>query len=367
MDGIPLLVRGAIIDATGTRTGYVRIRGGRVTDTGALGTESLHGKDRPVTGIVLPRSVNGHTHLGDSSYGREPPHGPLSRLVRPPDGLKFRILRDTPPNEKRRAMRAALIRMGREGVGAVIDFREEGVEGVELLREAATDLPLAVLALGRPLARPLNDAELDAVLRVADGVGLSSSLEEDYETRSRIAAACRRRRSLFALHASEAVREPPDNYLRPRPDLLVHLTRATPGDVEAVASERVPVAVCPRSNALFGRRPDLALFHKTGVRLLLGTDNGMFHSPSLLRELEFAYVTARLVHRPVPPEFLVRAAFVEPWSVVGNPDQARIEVGSRSPIIFRLPIEDPAYQIVARATAHLIIRPSEPASRARGR
>src|SRR5208283_1832395 len=98
----------------------------------------------------------------------------------------------------------------------------------------------------------------------------------------------------FALHASEEIREEPSEYLRPKPDLLVHLTAATPEDLEDVHTAGVTVAVCPRSNALFGRRPDLATLQRLGIPTMLGTDNAMFHAASLFRELEFAYVSARL-------------------------------------------------------------------------
>ncbi len=150
----------------------------------------------------------------------------------------------------------------------------------------------------------------------------------------------------------------PGSTLDPTPDLLVHLAEATPEDLAEVARAGVTVAVCPRSNALFGRRPDLGEFARHGVRTLLGTDNAMFHSPSIWRELEFAYVTGRLMKRPVPPEFLFRAAFVEPYRWLGTPDFARLAPGSPArPLVFRLPPDDPEYQIVTRATAQLMVRP----------
>jgi cytosine/adenosine deaminase-related metal-dependent hydrolase len=247
--------------------------------------------------------------------------------------------------------------MERQGVSATVDFREEGIEGVRLLRAAGRGLRLRTVALGRPLQRPIQPRELSALLEVADGVGVSSQSEESHDVRVAIARACRSKRKYFAMHASESVRERPESYLDPHPDLLVHLAKATPEDLAEVAEAKVTVAVCPRSNALFGRRPDLATFDRLGVRTLLGTDNAMFHSPSIWRELEFAYVTGRLARRPVRPEFLFRAAFVEPYRWLRTPDAARLDAdGPVRPIAFRLPPDDPAYQIVARATEHLMVR-----------
>ncbi len=352
-----MLVEGAILDADGPRAAYVRLREGRVVETGARGTDSSHGRERRISGIVIPSPVNGHTHLGDAMSTREPPPGPLARLVQPPHGYKFRLLATTPPSEKIRAMRAALARMQRAGVAVTIDFREEGRDGVRLLRSAARASGVRTVILGRPLARPIDRDELAEVLRVADGIGLSSARDETVETRRAVARACRTRRKPFALHASEAAREDPTAYLEPRPDLLVHLTEATRDDLAAVERAGVPVAVCPRSNALFGRQPDLRAMERLGVTLFLGTDNAMFHSPSIWRELEFAYVGSRLRHRPVSALYLAGAALVEPWKWLGVPGAARVAPGTEvRPLVLRLPSDDPAYQVVTRTTEHLILR-----------
>ncbi|MCI4362896.1 MAG: amidohydrolase family protein [Thermoplasmata archaeon] len=356
-----MIVEGAIVDLDGARPGYVRLRGSHVVETGALGTDSSHGTERRVHGIVVPAPVNSHTHLGDSGFQREPPRGRLAEVVGAPGGVKFRFLTETNSRAKAAGAREALRRMVREGTAAAVDFREEGLAGVRLLRRAAGKLPLDLRILGRPLRRPVDPEELGALLAVADGVGLSSAREEDRETRRAIASACHDRGKRYALHASEESREEPGDYLEPRPDLLVHLLSATEEDLATVAKAGVPVAVCPRSNALFGQAPDLALFERAGVTTLLGTDNGMLNAPSLFRELEFAYVSQRLRHRGVSPGFLVRAAFLSPWAWLGRPEVARIQPGHDGPLlVFRLPAEAPEYALVARATEQLIVRPESP-------
>ena len=352
-----MLVEGAILDADGARPAYVRIRRGRVLEVGQLGTDSLRGKEQRVRGIVIPAPVNSHTHLGDSISVREPPPGPVASLVRPPNGYKFRLLQSASPAAKLRSLVAALTRMDREGVAVAVDFREEGVEGVRLLREAARSVRVRVVVFGRPLARPVDRTELTSLLRVADGVGLSSALEETLATRETVARACRARGKRYGLHASEARREPPDSFLRPRPDLVIHLAKATGDDLAAVRDAKVAVAVCPRSNALFGRQPDLRSMERLGLSVLLGTDNAMFHAPSIWRELEFAYVATRLRRRPVSAAFLARAALVEPWRWLGMPRAAHVAPGMPvPPLVVRLPAEDPAYQVVTRTTEHLIVR-----------
>lgn len=356
-----MLVEGAIFDIDGSRPAYVLFRRGRIVRTGPIGTDGMRGRIRKVRGIVIPSPVNSHTHLGDAVSTREPPALPVSKLVRPPRGFKFRVLADASREAKVRSMRAALGRMARDGVAAVVDFREEGVGGLELWKKAVRGLPIRSTVLGRPVARPIDPAELDEVLARADGIGLSSARDEPDETREIVAAACRRARKRYALHASEAVREDPATFLDPRPDLVVHLAKATPADLEEVREAGVSVAVCPRSNAIFGRQPDLAAMERLGLSVLLGTDNAMFHAPSIWRELEFAYVATRLRRRPVTAEFLARAALVEPWRWLGRPAAARVAVGTPvRPLVLRLPPDDPPYQIVTRTTQHLMVRPGTP-------
>lgn len=360
-----MLVEGAVLDADGARPAYVRFRHGRVVEVGQIGTDSRRGRERRLRGIVIPSPVNGHTHLGDAVSVREPPRGPVAHLVAAPGGYKFRLLAAASPSEKRAAMRRALARMRRSGVAATIDFREEGAKGVQLLRDAAHGSGVRAVVLGRPLARPVDATELAAVLQIADGVGLSSARDEQEDDRRTMARACRRAGKRFALHASEAVREPPGDYLDPRPDLLVHLAKATSDDLQEVAAAGVTVAVCPRSNALFARQPDLAEMERRGVRLLLGTDNAMFQAPSIWRELEFAYVASRLRRRPAGAGYLARAALVEPWRWLGVPDAARVVPGGPgAPLVLRLPPDDPAYQVVTRTTEHVIVRPGPGAAEA---
>jgi cytosine/adenosine deaminase-related metal-dependent hydrolase len=362
-----MLVEGAILDDEGSRRAYVRVRHGEVVEVGVPGTDSSHGRERRVRGIVIPAPVNGHTHLGDSVSVREPPPGPIAALVRPPDGYKFRLLAEASAAEKRRGLRGALRRMRRDHVAATIDFREEGIPGVRMLRAAADAERFRAVILGRPLARPVDPRELAELLRVADGVGLSSALEESRVTRETVARACRRAGRHFGLHASESRREDPDDYLRPRPDLLVHLAHATDDDLGVVRSARVTVAVCPRSNALFGRQPNLAAMERLGLNVLLGTDNAMFHAPSIWRELEFAYVGTRLMRRPASAAFLAQCALVHPWRWLGEPGAAHVAPGMpRPPLLVRLPPDDPAYQIVTRTSEHLIVPLGPEGARAEG-
>ena len=144
-----MIIEGALGDRDGARRGYARFDGDRVVETGQVGTDSTRGRVRRVRGIVVPRAVNGHTHLGDAVSTREPPHRPLAEIVGGPGAYKFELLARASRRAKRDAMRRTLRHLAAEGTGALLDFREEGREGVELLRAAAQGIGLDVVALGR--------------------------------------------------------------------------------------------------------------------------------------------------------------------------------------------------------------------------
>lgn len=356
-------LEGAIVDAGGIAPGYLRLdASGRIVERGQRGTAGpLSPEERRVQGVVLPWGVNGHTHLADGVFHQEPPALSLAQIVAPPDGLKHRLLAETPDPVKERGIRGSLQAMVRGGIAGVVEFREEGIRGIRLLRRAARGLPLRVWGLGRPSTLPAREQEVTALLNEADGLGLSSLRDLPLREARRLSDACRGAHRLFAVHASEGTREDLGPILRLRPDLLVHLCRATGEDLDAVREARVSVAVCPRSNALFRRFPPLASLEAREIPFLLGTDNAMFGAPDLFREMEFAYLSARSRGEAVRPETLVRAVFINPWAALGDPEQASLVPGSPAgALLLRVPTEDPAYQVVARAGPGKLFVPPRP-------
>lgn len=263
--------------------------------------------DALATGLILPSFANAHTHAGDAVV-REEPTGTLEELVAPPDGLKHRALAAATDADVVAAVRPYLRTMLTTGTTAFSDFREMGVRGVRQLYEAALGLPLRPVVLGRPAGMAHDPDEVRALLRACDGIGISSLLDWEPSEAAKLARDAHAAKKAFALHASERVREDIDGVLDLKPDLLVHLTEATDADLARVAEAGVPVAVCPRSQAFFGKVVDLPRIVRAGIRVRLGTDNAMVNGPSMLRELDFAWKIARL-RGGVEPRLLLDAAF----------------------------------------------------------
>ena len=263
-------------------------------------------RDPLATGLILPAFANAHTHAGDAVV-REEILGTLEEIVAPPHGLKHRVLARSTDEDVIAAAHAYLDSMLHGGTTSFWDFREMGLRGVRQLYAATLGLPLRPFVFGRPAAMAYERTEVRGLLRACDGIGISSLLDWDASDAAKLARDAHAAKKAFALHASERVREDIDAVLDLKPDLLVHLTEATDADLARVADAGVPVAVCPRSQAFFGKLVDLPRMERAGLRLLLGTDNAMISAPSMLREMEFAWRVARL-HGGIAPRSLLDMA-----------------------------------------------------------
>ncbi|AGI48064.1 Cytosine deaminase-related metal-dependent hydrolase [Thermoplasmatales archaeon BRNA1] len=265
--------------------GYVWVEGGFIRGHAYSDGSSLEISEGPlggspdIRGIIVPSFVDCHTHCADA--GARPSQGmSLEELVAPPDGLKHRYLRETPRSKLVNDMCQYGKDAFRNGVSAFIDFREGGVDGCRMLRESGAQAAV----YGRPSSAETDPNEIRDILTVADGIAISSVSDIPRRTAEMIADVCRKERRPFALHASERVREDIDFILSLEPAFVVHMTEATAADMRACAENDVPIVACPRSNAFFGKTPNLALMMDSGAEISLGTDNAMLCDPDMRKE-----------------------------------------------------------------------------------
>lgn len=332
-------VQGWYFDGEALRRGQVTWEDGQIQEVGP-GTA----KSPLAEGIILPAFFNAHTHLADAVVEVEP-KGTVEELVAPPAGLKHRVLAATPPEILVEAMAAAARRALATGTTGLADFREGGTEGALLMQRALGSLPMRASILGRPRRHEYEEAEVEALLRTCPGLGLSAARDWPPDALEKVADHVHRRGAILALHASEAVREDIDSILDLKPAFLVHMTVATKDDLVRCAEAGVPVAICPRSQAAFGRMVDIPTMVAAGVELMLGTDNAMLASPSMLRELEFAHRIARVRGGVALEELLAMAwrgkNILSPGGPVGlEPGQPAdfvvLRTASRSPDLHRV-------------------------------
>ncbi len=231
--------------------------------------------------IIAPRFVNAHTHLGDSVL-KDPPFLPLSELVKPPDGLKHRILKKTSHDEQVSSMKASIRDMVKTGTCAFCDFREGGLAGVIALQEALKTLHIEPHILGRPL-----DMDMDYI-DICDGTGLSSTNDLEPAYVQYVVKQTKKKKKKFAIHAGEKDPSDIENALSLGPDFLIHLTKAPKKNIKDVADAGIPVVVCPRSNFVTGSGvPPVKDMLESGIPVAVGTDNVMLNSANMFSEMEF--------------------------------------------------------------------------------
>src|SRR3989449_2464523 len=339
--GVDILA-GAILTEDGFVRGSVSIEDGIV-----VGVSKQRPPNPLAKGVVIPAFTNAHTHIADAIV-REELTGSLEAIVAPPRGLKHRVLASAKDEDLVDGMRGMVQVMARTGVARFWDFREGGLPGVRLLLRAALGGPVVPTVLGRPARIEYRREEVDAILRVADGIGISSALDWPRDEAEKLAAHARREGKVFATHCSERVREDIDDVLDLKPAFLVHMLEATDADLERTADAGIPVVSCPRSNVFFGKVPDLPRFLRHGLTVHLGTDNAMVNSPSVLREMEFAYKISRLRGGVAARDVLAMALDGR----AGFPGRQRIGIRPGDPadlVVFDIPTDGDSFANLLRA------------------
>lgn len=277
-------------------------------------------------GLVIPAFVDAHTHIGDTG-AKELGTGLLVEdAVLPPNGLKHRYLQQLSEERLYETIRQGLKEMLKSGIAAFGDFREGGLDGIRVLRRASEGLPIRPVILGRPMADSkagfeLTRKELEAVAEEADGFGISSigAFQMEMYHQIREVAADK----VFAIHLSESPRDH-ERSLQEfgqtevkrafafEPDLMVHLTHATESDLEQLEVRQQRIACCPRTNLLLGDGiPPLHEFYRRGISISIGSDNMMFSSPDLFREMDTASRVTRGATRDprsIDARYLLRSA-----------------------------------------------------------
>ena len=272
-----------------------------------IGKESKEGKIIDVDGaIVCPSFINAHIHIGDSIIKDEGYGLSLSEMVKPPNGVKHRALANATDDELANAMQESMWDMVNSGTTHFIDYREGGIKGVKLLREASRDIPIKPIILGRDDSFYGDDPDLGKVkiairklLKVADGIAPSGFGEITQEVASLIVNECSKQGKISSIHVAESESNQIESLnefkkteiekgVNNNFDQLVHLTNPKNNDLELVSKSNSNVVVCPRANATLNAGVcKLNEMLKLGIKPLLGTDNVMLNSPNMLRELEF--------------------------------------------------------------------------------
>ena len=256
--------------------------------------------------IVAPSFLNGHTHIGDSIIRDEGYGLSLGEMVKPPNGVKHRALASAEDEEIIETMKSSMWDMLESGTTHFIDYREGGIKGVKLLREASKDIPITPIILGRDDSFYGDNPDLSKVksqirklLKVADGIAPSGFGEITDEVAHIIVEECRKEGKISSIHVAESESTQIESLglfdkteiergVDSKFNQLVHCTNPKNNDLDLIKNSDANVVVCPRANATLnvGVAP-LNEMLNSGLNPILGTDNLMLNSPNMFRELEF--------------------------------------------------------------------------------
>lgn len=271
--------------------------------------------------VVIPGLYNSHTHMGDSCLPDGATGLTLEQGFFRPDGFKYRELAKLSRSEHLPHVVNHLSYMARTGTIGHLDFREQGVAGASLLREASDRVGVRSVILGQFDRSPFDGRaleanldplppgaceELEQLLAVADGFSESTMNDLTDTAWRQIHDLTQHRGKLRAIHCLEndgyrdvsLGRTGKGDLARALalydPHLVVHLTVANAQEIALLARNSVKAALNPRANANLGLPlPPIRPLLESGASLLLGTDNGMLNSPNLFAEIDFTYKLAK--------------------------------------------------------------------------
>jgi hypothetical protein len=246
--------------------------------TGELSETGRHFDERKIQPeyIAFPTFFNSHVHLNDA-VTLDPPRMRLEEMVGP-GGYKFRMI-SMKFQKIPDALRTAL---NLKDTSHFLEFREGGEEMLKALEASGVDGIL-------PLARPGSIEEAERIAGKVRGFALSSIRDHDAEFVEELRSFARRKGLIFAIHAGERDDEDVDGALSLEPDVLIHMNRARKEQLSMAMDEEIPVVSCIRSNFFFSleNRENYAILAEY-FGWMIGTDNAMICSPSILDELCFA-------------------------------------------------------------------------------
>lgn len=247
--------------------------------------------------LMVPGFINSHIHIGDSFAKEKGFNMNLNEVVAPPYGLKHELLRNVTKDLKLTAIKNAILEMLSNGITCFVDFRERGIEGINILKEALKDSPIFFLILGRFK----NSIDVESIFTHANGIGLASYDNISPKIKETLKICKEKSKKLIACHCAELVRD--DSLIKEMcdddlVDIIVHGTQFTREDLEIIKKKKKALILCPRCNGYFGVGfPPINEISRLEIPISLGTDNVMANSTDLFEEMRYLYRISRVLDK----------------------------------------------------------------------
>lgn len=328
--------------------------------------------------LFIPGFINCHTHIGDSIAKDITLEKSMDKRVHPVSGIKSKILKNTDSNHLKNFMKNSCTSMLKRGITTFVDFREGGLEGVLLLKEVLSEVPIRSIILGRleyyqnaselkkNISLPQKKiVELKQLLKKCDGLGISganeysSSILKQYSKTSKLRAihSAETKKSVLTSKKntgqSEVIRA-----LNLKPHFMVHMTHASKNDLYSASKKIRGIVICPRANASLAEGiPNICLMKQNGCTVAIGTDNVMINSPDMFREMDYLWkVSMGISKTTLDPKEILKMATVNAGKILKQ-DFGVIESGKLADGIFiekhsidLEPMHNPYASIVQRSS-----------------
>ncbi|MGI0086779.1 MAG: amidohydrolase family protein [Nitrosotalea sp.] len=331
--------------------------------------------------LMIPGFVNSHTHIGDSIGKDVGINSDVESKIHPISGFKQRILKNSEISHLTNFIRNSCISMIRKGITTFIDFREGGLEGVNILKNASSGIPIRPIVLGRInyyqdsklikknfFLPESKKTDLKNLIKSCDGLGISGPNEFS----DSVLKYFSKQKTIRAIHSAETEesnsiskrttqKTETQRAMLTKPNLLIHMTHASKSDL-LLAARKVGIVVCPRANgALAEGIPDVSLMMKVGCNLTIGTDNVMINSLDMFREMDYLWKVSMGMNKTrIPPKSILKMATVNAANIFDS-KVGIIQRNSFADCIFiekhaidLEPMHDPYAAIVHRASESTI-------------
>ena len=280
--------------------------------------------------LLIPGLINCHTHIGDSIAKDVIINNTVDERIHPVYGVKTKILKKTKPSHLISFMENTCKSMIQKGITTFVDFREGGLDGIEILKKVLAKVPIRSIILGRveyyqnrkQIKQNLNlpvekQHQLVDILKKCDGIGISgvnensNSVLKSYSNTKKL-RAIHSAETLDSIRTSKQITGKSEilRALQLKPHFLVHMTYASKNELFLTSQKTRGIVVCPRANAVLAEGiPDLEMMLKVGCNVAIGTDNVMINSPDIFREMDYLWkVTMGLNKKRIDPKQILKMA-----------------------------------------------------------
>jgi len=329
--------------------------------------------------IMIPGFINAHTHVGDSIGKDIGLDFGVEEKIHPIIGIKQKILTNSKTSHLASFIRNSCLSMIKKGITTFVDFREGGLDGIELLRNATKGLPIRSIILGRinyyqdlksikknTSLPESKKTELRDILKKCDGIGVSGP-NEFSDSVLRFYSQVPKIRAIHSAETLEScmiskkttAKTETQRALLLKPNFLVHMTHASKKDLILTSKNETSIVVCPRANAVLAEGiPDVNLMMKSDCNLTIGTDNVMINSPDMFREMDYLWkVSMGLQKTRLNPKSILKMATVNAAKMLRHKNMGTIQSNSLADCIFinkhaidLEPMHNPHASIVHRAS-----------------